>query len=57
MIEYTRRLHVRADNDHMPSMMLDVRMGRPMEVECIVGEVVRMGRKYKVALPVRLPFH
>ena len=33
---------------------MDVQAGRPMEVEHVVGEVVRMGRVAGVAMPVRL---
>lgn len=48
----TARLHARPDSVHMPSMLLDIEAGRPMEVEHIVGEVVRMGRKAGVSMPV-----
>lgn len=33
------------------SMLLDYEAGRPLEVEAIVGEVVRMARKYHVPVP------
>ncbi|KAF4603176.1 hypothetical protein EYR38_003586 [Pleurotus pulmonarius] len=32
-------------------MLLDARRSQPMEVEVIVGEVVRMGKQYKVDMP------
>ena len=50
----TARLHARPDSTHFPSMLMDVQAGRPMEVEHVVGEVVRMGRAAGVAMPVRL---
>ncbi|RAL03164.1 ketopantoate reductase family protein [Aspergillus ibericus CBS 121593] len=33
------------------SMLQDVRMGRPFEVEAIVGNAVRLGRRYGVLMP------
>ena len=50
----TARIHARPDSKHLPSMLVDVEAGRPLEVEHVVGEVVRMGRKVGVAMPVRL---
>ncbi|KAI0364569.1 6-phosphogluconate dehydrogenase C-terminal domain-like protein [Pilatotrama ljubarskyi] len=47
----TARLHARPDSTHKPSMLVDVEMGRPMEVEHVVGEVVRMGRRAGVSMP------
>ncbi|KAI0351287.1 6-phosphogluconate dehydrogenase C-terminal domain-like protein [Trametes cingulata] len=47
----TARLHARPDSAHKPSMLVDVEMGRPMEVEHVVGEVVRMGRRAGVSMP------
>lgn len=37
---------------HCPSMLLDVQSGRPIEVEVIVGEVVRMARARGASVPV-----
>lgn len=34
-----------------PSMLQDVRQGRPFEVEAIIGNVVRLGRQYHVSMP------
>ncbi|KAM6501122.1 hypothetical protein JOM56_004136, partial [Amanita muscaria] len=45
-------LHERADSVHKPSMMLDVENGLPLEVEPILGEVVRLAEQYKVDIPV-----
>lgn len=48
----TARIHARPDSKHLPSMLVDVEAGRPMEVEHVVGEVVRMGRRAGVGMPV-----
>ncbi|KAI0693383.1 ketopantoate reductase PanE/ApbA C terminal-domain-containing protein [Cerioporus squamosus] len=47
----TARIHARPDSKHLPSMLVDVQAGRPMEVEHVVGEVVRMGRRAGVDMP------
>lgn len=49
----TARLHARPDSTHLPSMLMDIEAGRPMEIEHVVGELVRMGRKAGVGMPVR----
>ncbi|KAI0693385.1 ketopantoate reductase PanE/ApbA C terminal-domain-containing protein [Cerioporus squamosus] len=51
MLLNTARIHARPDSKHLPSMLVDVQAGRPMEVEHVVGEVVRMGRRAGVAMP------
>ena len=47
-----------AIRDHLdgflPSALLDVRNGKPMELETVLGEVVREGRARNVPIPVRL---
>lgn len=48
-----RRLSSKPDSDHVNSMLLDLRQGKPLEVEVIVGEVVRMAKARGVAVPVR----
>ncbi|KAF5325539.1 hypothetical protein D9619_009858 [Psilocybe cf. subviscida] len=50
-LERTRVLHITADSIHVPSMLLDARQRRPIEVEVIVGEVVRMARAHNVPVP------
>lgn len=55
-IENTKKLHVQPDSAHVPSMALDAWNGYPIEVEVIVGEVVRLAKEYKVDIPVGLPF-
>ena len=52
----TAALHARADSAHVPSMLLDMRAGRPMEVEHVVGAVVRMARGAGVDVPVSAMF-
>lgn len=39
-------------SNERPSILVDVESGRPTEVEVLVGEVVRMGRKLGVSIPV-----
>ncbi|KZT59288.1 6-phosphogluconate dehydrogenase C-terminal domain-like protein [Calocera cornea HHB12733] len=36
---------------HLPSMLVDVQRGSPLEVEVIIGALVRLGKKYKVSMP------
>jgi ketopantoate reductase len=48
----TRETHQKADCIHIPSMLLDVRNRRPIEVEVVVGEVVRMAHARGVGIPV-----
>ncbi|KAA1474388.1 6-phosphogluconate dehydrogenase C-terminal domain-like protein [Dentipellis sp. KUC8613] len=50
-IESTGRLHAVPESKHRPSMLLDVEKGRPIEVEVILGEVVRMARERGVDIP------
>lgn len=48
----TAALHVLPSSVHTPSMLLDAQKGQPIEVEVIVGEVVRMAKDRGVAVPV-----
>jgi len=52
----TGRLHSTADSNHRPSMLVDSELGRPIEVELILGEVIRLARKYNVEVPVSCVF-
>ena len=52
-IRSTGELHRREDSKHKASMLLDVELGKPIEVEGIVGEVVRRARTVGVEVPVR----
>jgi 2-dehydropantoate 2-reductase len=38
-------------NTFKPSMLVDVEAGRPMEVEVIIGEVVRKAAEHGVSVP------
>ncbi|KZP13704.1 6-phosphogluconate dehydrogenase C-terminal domain-like protein [Athelia psychrophila] len=51
MIRDTAALHVVASNNHRPSMLVDAQQGGPIEVEVILGEVVREARKRGVSVP------
>jgi 2-dehydropantoate 2-reductase len=51
-IEKTRELHSVARSMHRPSMLVDAEHGRPLEVEAILGELVRMGQERDVNMPV-----
>jgi 2-dehydropantoate 2-reductase len=53
-IDGTRKIHARPDSTHVPSMLLDAQKGLPIEVEVILGEVVRMAKAHNVPLPVGL---
>ena len=57
IMEIQRVIHVKPDNTHVSSMLLDLRHGRPIEVEVIVGEVVRMAKARNVPVPVSLLSH
>jgi len=50
----TAALHVKASSAHRPSMLLDAENGKPIEVEVIVGEVVRMAKAKGVPVPVSI---
>lgn len=52
VFESTRAIHAKPNSMHTPSMMLDAQMGKPIEVEVIIGEVVRMARSVGVDIPV-----
>lgn len=51
IMEMTRKLCVDPNNNHKPSMMLDAENGRLMEVEVILGEVVRTAKRHHVDVP------
>ena len=52
LIRSTRELHLTPGAAHRPSMLVDLDNGRPIEVEVILGEVVRMARARGVDVPV-----
>ncbi|THH20466.1 hypothetical protein EW146_g917 [Bondarzewia mesenterica] len=50
-IESTRKLHSVPESKHRPSMLVDIEKGRPIEVEVVLGEVVRMARERGIDIP------
>jgi len=54
VLENTWKLHAKVDSTHVPSMLLDAERGKPIEVEVILGEVVRMAKERNVDIPVRI---
>lgn len=52
-IENTARIHRSPDSTHRPSMLLDLEQGRPLEVEVVIGELVRTAKELHVDVPVR----
>ncbi|KAJ3757508.1 ketopantoate reductase PanE/ApbA C terminal-domain-containing protein [Lentinula raphanica] len=46
-----KRMHEDPQNTHVPSMLLDARKGQPIEVEVILGSLVRMAREREVPVP------
>ncbi len=53
-LKNTAKIHARTDSLHRPSMLVDVELNRPMELDVVVGEVVRLGREEGVPMPVSL---
>ncbi|CAG8453072.1 9397_t:CDS:2 [Acaulospora colombiana] len=58
IIEQAKTLMV-SQSDFVPSALLDVRLGKPIELEVILGEVVRKAKKLDIRMPVRniISFH
>ncbi|KAI5117609.1 hypothetical protein M0805_006722 [Coniferiporia weirii] len=50
-IKSTGDIHRKPDSNHKASMLLDYENGRPMEIEVIVGEVVKKARDLNVDIP------
>ncbi|CAL1713237.1 unnamed protein product [Somion occarium] len=51
ILERTSTIFVKPTSTEKPSILVDVESGRPMELEVIVGEVVRTGRRLGVSIP------
>ncbi|PPQ77927.1 hypothetical protein CVT25_015402 [Psilocybe cyanescens] len=51
VLDGVREVHAKADCTHVPSMLLDAQKGQPIEVEVIVGEVIRMAKANRVDTP------
>ncbi|KAG6811918.1 hypothetical protein H0H92_005249 [Tricholoma furcatifolium] len=52
VIEHTRQLHIVPESSHKPSMLLDAEKGQPIEVEAILGAVVRLAQERGVSIPL-----
>ncbi|KAI0685179.1 ketopantoate reductase PanE/ApbA-domain-containing protein [Cytidiella melzeri] len=50
-LKNTAMLHERTDSRHRPSMLVDIERNRPMELDVVIGEVVRLGREKGVPMP------
>ncbi|KAI0782925.1 6-phosphogluconate dehydrogenase C-terminal domain-like protein [Abortiporus biennis] len=50
-LENTSRVFAKPTSTERPSILVDCENGRPMEVEVLVGELVRMGRDLGVPMP------
>ncbi|KAG8927192.1 hypothetical protein FRC00_002226 [Tulasnella sp. 408] len=50
-VEHYRKHHLEETTAHKASTLLDIEAGRPFELEGILGEVVRLGRKSDVPIP------
>ncbi|QRV84536.1 2-dehydropantoate 2-reductase [Ceratobasidium sp. AG-Ba] len=51
-IEHTGELHRPGKpSTHKPSMLVDMETKRPLEIEVIIGEVVRAGRDHGLDIP------
>lgn len=51
-----RAMELLADTDFVFSALLDVRLGKPFELEAILGEAVRQAQKHGVSMPVSNQF-
>jgi len=54
VLENSMNIYAKADSTHAPSMLLDAEKGQPIEVEVILGEVVRMAKERHVDVPVSI---
>ena len=52
VIDNTQFMFSKASSTHVPSMLVDAERGQPIEVEVILGEVVRMAKQLNVNIPV-----
>ncbi|KAG8948120.1 hypothetical protein FRC04_010032 [Tulasnella sp. 424] len=50
LLESYRKYHLNTAG-YKPSTLLDVEAGRPFELEAILGEVVRQGKRFNVPIP------
>ena len=52
ILQRTAAIASKPTSTERPSILVDVESGRPTEVEVLVGELVRLGRKLNVPIPV-----
>ncbi|KIJ37084.1 hypothetical protein M422DRAFT_69495 [Sphaerobolus stellatus SS14] len=50
-IESTARIHKKPDSTHRASILIDLENGRPMELEVVVGVLVRKAKELRVEIP------
>ena len=51
-LERTRKLHQNPEETFRPSILIDVENGRPMELEVVLGHVVKAAKEHHVNIPV-----
>ena len=54
-LERTRKWHQDPDETFRPSILIDVENARPMELEVVLGQVVKAAREHHVHVPVSPP--
>ena len=52
LLKSTSEANGQTESNHKASMLLDLEQGRPMELDVVVGEVVRLSRKNGISMPV-----
>ncbi|KIP05632.1 hypothetical protein PHLGIDRAFT_30837 [Phlebiopsis gigantea 11061_1 CR5-6] len=51
LLKSTSEHNGQTESNHKASMLVDLEHGRPMELDVVVGEVVRLGRKNGISMP------
>ena len=54
-LKWTRILHQNPEQTFRASILIDIEKGRPMELEVVVGEVIKAANELKVDIPVSHP--
>lgn len=54
MLQRFSAIGAKPGGSEKPSMLVDVEMGRPTEIEVVLGEMVRAGRRVGAPIPVRM---
>jgi 2-dehydropantoate 2-reductase len=52
VLEVAQVKYSKASVTHVPSMLVDAEKNQPIEVEVILGELVRMAKEFNVDIPV-----